>query len=188
MKLVATTSIFLSTKVEETPIKLVEVIRASYSVQHKKQLNLESDEYRIFREKVLQMERIMLQTLGFDLKIEHPYKHLLQFIKKINGEKKLAQTAWNFVNDSLRTTLCLQYPPDNIAAAAIYLASKYLETPLPSQPEPWQKLLNTDQQSTDDISTQILDLYEGSEHSAKIKVGGDQQQLAASQSSSNNKQ
>jgi hypothetical protein len=27
----------------------------------------------------------------------------------ISERKKLAQMAWNFVNDSLRTTLCLQY-------------------------------------------------------------------------------
>jgi cyclin T len=145
---VATTCIFLSTKVEETPVKLEVVIRASYAVYQKKDLDIEGDEYKQIREKVLQMERLLLQTIGFDMKVEHPYKHLLQYMKKINGEKKLAQTAWNFVNDSLRTTLCLQYPPDKIAAAAIYLASRYLESPLPSQPDP-QSIFRTDQTTVD---------------------------------------
>jgi hypothetical protein len=34
-------------------------------------------------------------------------------------------------NFSLRTTLCLQFKPQLIASAAIYLASKYLKYELP---------------------------------------------------------
>lgn len=33
------------------------------------------------------------------------------------------ETAWNIVNDSYRTDICLLYPPYLIALAAIYLAS-----------------------------------------------------------------
>lgn len=35
--------------------------------------------------------------------------------------------AWNFVNDSLRTSLLLQYRPPLIAAASLQLAAKYCE-------------------------------------------------------------
>lgn len=42
----------------------------------------------------------MLATLGFDLNIQHPYKPLVEAIKKFNVAKNaLAQVAWNFVND-----------------------------------------------------------------------------------------
>jgi hypothetical protein len=34
---------------------------------------------------VLQLERILLQTIAFDLTVEHPYKYILNFVKKING-------------------------------------------------------------------------------------------------------
>ena len=41
-----------------------------------------------------------------------------KYASAAGGDKKLAQTAWNFVNDSLlRTTLCLEYPPDVCCAA-----------------------------------------------------------------------
>mmetsp|Transcript_24234 Transcript_24234/g.75856 ORF Transcript_24234/g.75856 Transcript_24234/m.75856 type:complete len:201 (+) Transcript_24234:756-1358(+) len=38
------------------------------------------------------------------------------------GTRDLAQVAWNFINDSLRTTVCLQYSPRYVAAAALSLA------------------------------------------------------------------
>ena len=34
------------------------------------------------------------------------------------------KVTWNFVNDSLRTTLCLEYRPQLIAAAALLLAAR----------------------------------------------------------------
>ena len=33
------------------------------------------------------MEQILLQTLAFDLRIEHPYRHLLTIIKNLNRKK-----------------------------------------------------------------------------------------------------
>lgn len=88
--------------------------------------------------------------------------------------RKLAQVAWNFVNDrfvpfipvafllfpvvytsahynmlslslsSLRTTLCLQFKPQLIASAAIYLASKFLNYKLPegAGKKPWWEVLD----------------------------------------------
>ncbi len=57
------------------------------------------------REEVLLGERNVLQTMAFDLTVEHPYKHLLTYVKTLRGNqsteafKSLAQVAWNFVND-----------------------------------------------------------------------------------------
>lgn len=46
----------------------------------------------------------------------------------ISGDKtkleKMLQMAWTFVNDSLCTTLCLQWEPEIIAVALMYLAGK----------------------------------------------------------------
>ena len=35
------------------------------------------------------MERILLQTIKFDLMIEHPYSNLLKFAKVLKGKKKM---------------------------------------------------------------------------------------------------
>jgi len=79
----------------------------------------------------------------------------------MQGNRNLAQVAWNFVNDSLRTTLCLQFKPQLIASAAIYLASKFLKYQLPdSGPTPWWEVFNAKIEDLEEISNQILDLYE----------------------------
>lgn len=74
------------------------------------------------------LERILLQTIKFDLQVEHPYQYLLKYAKCLKGDKaklqKMVQMAWTFVNDSLCTTLSLQWEPEIIAVALMYLAGK----------------------------------------------------------------
>jgi cyclin T len=42
----------------------------------------------------------VLVTLGFDFNVNHPYKPLVEAIKKFEvAQNALAQVAWNFVND-----------------------------------------------------------------------------------------
>nr|CAD7262465.1 unnamed protein product [Timema shepardi] len=80
------------------------------------------------REEVMTLERILLQTIKFDLQVEHPYSYLLKYAKCLKGDKaklqKMVQMAWTFVNDSLCTTLSLQWEPEVIAVALMYLAGK----------------------------------------------------------------
>lgn len=75
------------------------------------------------------MERILLKTIKFDLQVDHPYRFLIEYAKclKSNGttpKEQVVQKAWNFINDSLETTLCLQWEPEIIAVAMMYLACK----------------------------------------------------------------
>eukprot|EP00741_Cyanophora_paradoxa_P012658 tig00020614_g12229.t1 len=168
--IVGTTCLFLAGKVEETPKKLKDVISITYQVRNKtlpkshQELKPESQEFWELKEKVLITERVLLQTIAFDLTVEHPYKHLLAYVKKIDGTKELAQVAWNFVNDSFRTSLCLQFAPRIIAAAAIYLAAKFLRINLQngqnSQGPPWWQMFDAKMDEMKNISNQILDLYE----------------------------
>ncbi len=55
------------------------------------------------RELLLSGEYLVMNTLSFDLNINHPYKPLLSTIRQFDNEagpvKHLAQVAWNFVND-----------------------------------------------------------------------------------------
>lgn len=56
--------------------------------------------YEQQKELILAGERVVLQTLGFDLNLHHPYKPLVEAIKKFKvAQNALAQVAWNFVND-----------------------------------------------------------------------------------------
>ena len=118
--------------------------------------------YEQQKELILLGERVVLATLGFDLNVHHPYKPLVEAIKKFKvAQNALAQVAWNFVNDGLRTSPCLQFKPHHIAANAIFLAAKFLKVKLPSDGEKvwWQEFDVTPCQ-LEEVSNQMLELYE----------------------------
>ncbi|XP_060524311.1 cyclin-K [Cylas formicarius] len=117
--------LFLAGKVEETPKKCKDIIKIARNL-------LTDQKYATFgedpKEEVMTLERILLQTIKFDLQVEHPYSYLLKYAKCLKGDKtklqKMVQMAWTFVNDSLCTTLSLQWEPEIIAVALMYLAGK----------------------------------------------------------------
>ncbi|KAK3188844.1 hypothetical protein Dsin_028405 [Dipteronia sinensis] len=165
---IATVCMFLAGKVEETPRPLKDVIIVSYEIIHKKdstapqRIRQQKEVYEQQKELILLGERVVLATLGYDLNVHHPYKPLVEAIKKFQvAQNALAQVAWNFVNDGLRTSLCLQFKPHHIAAGAIFLAAKFLKVKLPSDGEKvwWQEFDVTPRQ-LEEVSNQMLELYE----------------------------
>ncbi|TVU50264.1 hypothetical protein EJB05_01630 [Eragrostis curvula] len=166
---IATVCMFLAGKVEETPRPLKDVILVSYELIHKKDPNAgqrikqQREIYDKQKELILLGERIVLVTLGFDLNVHHAYKPLVEAIRKFNVSQKstLPQVAWNFVNDGLRTSLCLQFKPHHIAAGAIFLAAKFLKMKPPSDGDKvwWQDFEVTPRQ-LEEVSNQMLELYE----------------------------
>ncbi|KAF5196187.1 Cyclin-t1-4 [Thalictrum thalictroides] len=138
---IATVSMFLASKVEETPRLLVDVIVVAYEMIHRRdpsapQRIKQKDVYEKQKELVLIAERLLLVTIGFDFNIQHPYKPLVAALKKLDiSQNDVARVAWNFVNDWLRTSLCLQYKPHYIAAGSMYLAAKFCKVKLPSEKE-----------------------------------------------------
>ncbi|MCO5572841.1 hypothetical protein L7F22_026600 [Adiantum nelumboides] len=164
---IATACMFLAGKAEETPKLLHHVLCLSYEIRHKRDKTAverlkEKEIYAHEKEQVLLAENVVLQTLGFDLNVIHPYKRLVTAVKRLKfTEKSLAQVAWNFLNDTLRTSLCLQYEAHYIAAGGIFLAAKFLKIKLPTDGEkPWWQELEVTARQLEDVSNQMLELYE----------------------------
>ncbi|KAH8855857.1 Cyclin-K [Schistosoma japonicum] len=117
--------LMLAGKVEETPKKVRDIVKTARSL-------LSDADFEQFgsdpREEVMAFERVLLKTIKFDLQVSHPYSYLLQFAKRIKGNqeklKELVQMSWSFINDSLATTLCLQWEPEIVACAVLYLATR----------------------------------------------------------------
>ncbi|KAL8266962.1 hypothetical protein R6Q59_004306 [Mikania micrantha] len=164
---VATVCMFLAGKVEETPRPLKDVILVSYEINNRKDPEAirrikQKEVYEQQKDLILIGERVVLATLGFDFNVHHPYKPLAEAIKKFKvAQNASAQVAWNFVNDGLRTSLCLQFKSHHIAAGAIFLATKFLKVKLPSDGEKvwWQEFDVTPRQ-LEEICNQMLELYE----------------------------
>jgi len=64
---------------------------------------------------ILECEFYLLENLDCCLIVYQPYRPLLQLIQDIGQEDQLLALAWRVVNDSLRTDVCLLYPPYQIA-------------------------------------------------------------------------
>lgn len=113
-----------------------------------------------WKNELITMEMYILKELGFSLYsiMDHPHKYLLYFVKVINGSNELAQTAWNYLNDSMRLNISLRYSAEKIACAAIYLAARKLQFPLPTD-HSWLKIMGGDLESTRVIADTILSLY-----------------------------
>ncbi|GMI82542.1 hypothetical protein HRI_001923500 [Hibiscus trionum] len=135
---IATVSTFLACKIEETPRPLRDVIVVGYEIIYKQDPSApgrirQREVYDKQKELILVGERLLLATIAFDLDIELPYKPLVAAFKKLEIFPNLLKVAWNFVNDWLRTPLCLQYKPHYIAAGSMCLAAKFQKVKLPME-------------------------------------------------------
>ncbi|XP_071601738.1 cyclin-K isoform X3 [Heliangelus exortis] len=164
--------LFLAGKVEETPKKCKDIIKTARSLLNDVQFGQFGDDPK---EEVMVLERILLQTIKFDLQVEHPYQFLLKYAKQLKGKilqgdknkiQKLVQMAWTFVNDSLCTTLSLQWEPEIIAVAVMYLAGRLCKfeiqewTSKPMYRRWWEQFVqDVPVDVLEDICHQILDLY-----------------------------
>lgn len=164
--------LFLAGKVEETPKKCRDIITTARDMLPDTKFQTFSDDLRKAKEEVMTLESILLQTIKFDLQVEHPYGFLVKYAKCLKGDQvklqKMVQMAWNFVNDSLSTTVCLQWEPEIIAVALIFLACKLSKFTVSDwtgrQPTHlrWWDMFITDVaiELLEDICHQVLDLYQ----------------------------
>ncbi|CAF0826689.1 unnamed protein product [Didymodactylos carnosus] len=182
----ATCCLFLSGKVEETPKKIRDIMKTARQIlegARERYIPTLGDEKG---DLILQYERVLLPTVKFDFCIQNPYTYLRQYAKTIKGDKEqirqMFQMAWTFVNDSYCTTLCLQWEPEIIAIAVMYLACKLSKFEITD----WTtKKENTKQkwweQFVDDICHQHLDLYSKNNSSAfaSMEISGSNSQLSS---------
>jgi hypothetical protein len=132
------------------------------------------------KEQVLMAERAVLYTLDFNLHIEHPHATILSELGKLDimdpisnqDYRNIPQMAWNFINDSFRTIISLQYEPRTLAISAIYLANEINKSAVGKgieqliqekskvQSNDFFSYFGISAEEIKSVTTQILDMYE----------------------------
>ncbi|XP_069472665.1 cyclin-T2 isoform X2 [Ambystoma mexicanum] len=132
--IISPTALFLAAKVEEQPRKLEHVIKVTHACLNtvEAQLDTKSEGYLQQAQELVILETIMLQSLGFEITIEHPHTDVVKCTQLVRASKDLAQTSYFMATNSLHlTTFCLQYKPTVIACVCIHLACKWSNWEIP---------------------------------------------------------
>nr|ACO14685.1 Cyclin-C [Caligus clemensi] len=156
--LLAPTSVFLASKVEEFGVisntRLINtctnVIKNKFSYAYPNQ------DFPYRANNILECEFYLLENLDCCLVVFLPYRPLVLFCKDLNVEESVLPFAWRVVNDSLRTDVCLLYPPYQIALACLHIACAILNKDCVQ----WFAELNVDLEKVQDIVKYINGFYE----------------------------
>ncbi|XP_059481871.1 cyclin-T1 isoform X2 [Neocloeon triangulifer] len=134
---ISTASLFLAAKVEEQPRKLEHVITvAHWCLNREGKLDTKSELYLENAQELVFNENVLLQTLGFDVGIDHPHTHVVKCCQLVRANKELAQTSYFMASNSLHlTTMCLEYRPTVVACFCIHLACKWSNWEIPQSNE-----------------------------------------------------
>lgn len=165
MQTAAKSAIWLASKIEENVRRVRDVINVFNFLENQRDgkstdpIPLDQNYWAIKRE-VIKMEHRILAELGFCVHVQHPHKIIVMYLEILDkkNNKAFIQTAWNYMNDSFRTTVFCEYQPETIACACIFLAARMLKIALPSNPH-WYEVFDATTEEVEKIALTILKLY-----------------------------
>ncbi|CAO2043349.1 unnamed protein product [Urochloa humidicola] len=109
LQLVGVTAMLLACKYEEVSVPVVE------------DLVLISDR-AYTKGQILEMEKLILNTLQFNMSVPTPYVFMRRFLKAADSDKQLEQVSFFMLELCLVEYQMLKYRPSLLAAAAVYTA------------------------------------------------------------------
>uniref|UniRef100_A0AC35TN97 CYCLIN domain-containing protein n=1 Tax=Rhabditophanes sp. KR3021 TaxID=114890 RepID=A0AC35TN97_9BILA len=168
--------VLLASKIEESPRRCRHVINVYERLRQRERMNSSNDPlskvsqshytntYMKHKNDLIKTERIVLNTLGFVVHVNHPHKWISSFIHALGqiNNTELIQKAWSYMNDGLKTTVFMRYQPVPIACACIFLAARTIKQPimLPNDPKPWYNLFCVEQSDVEHIAKMLLHMYD----------------------------
>ncbi|KAM9835867.1 cyclin-T2b [Aulostomus maculatus] len=164
---ISQTTLFLAAKVEEQPRKLEHVIKIAHAcINHQEPaLDTKSNAFQQQSQELVALETIVLQTLGFEITIDHPHTDVVRCSQLVRASKDLAQTSYFMATNSLHlTTFCLQYRPTVVACVCIHLACKWSnwEIPVSTDGKHWWEYVDrtVTLQLLDELTHEFLQILE----------------------------
>ncbi|KAI0789796.1 cyclin-like protein [Abortiporus biennis] len=125
-------ALYVSTKLHDTLKKPREILMVAYGVRNPElvakskvagELDVDPNKVEQDRQRLLGVERLILETICFNFKGRMPFPYVIKFGHSLQATKRLTKMAWRLASDSFWTVINLEYPPHVVALACIYLAA-----------------------------------------------------------------
>ncbi|XP_024150230.1 cyclin-T2 [Oryzias melastigma] len=165
--IISQTTLFLAAKVEEQPRKLEHVIKIAHAFINPSEpaLDTKSSAFQLQAHELVVLESIVLQTLGFEITVDHPHTDVVRCSQLVRASRDLAQTSYFMATNSLHlTTFCLQYRPTVVACVCIHLACKWSnwEIPVSTDGKNWWEYVDrtVTLQLLDELTHEFLQILE----------------------------
>uniref|UniRef100_A0A3Q2GQP6 Cyclin T2b n=1 Tax=Cyprinodon variegatus TaxID=28743 RepID=A0A3Q2GQP6_CYPVA len=97
------TTLFLAAKVEEQPRKLEHVIKIAHAFINPQDPvpDTKSSAFQLLAQELVALETIVLQTLGFEITVDHPHTDVVRCSQLVRASKDLAQTSYFMATNRL---------------------------------------------------------------------------------------
>lgn len=173
-------ALFLSSKLEESPIRLRDLINAydyllalsahcstlpypSPSTFVYTPMEYFSTSFYDTKDALVVAEMQILKRLGFQAQVASPYGVLVNYLRvlELAAREDVVKKCWGYVNDLLQTPFPALYPHTTLACAAIYLTCRTLspQLALPIKPVPWWAHFDATEEEILVVAKGLLALY-----------------------------
>eukprot|EP00002_Diphylleia_rotans_P040386 TRINITY_DN9556_c0_g2_i2.p1 TRINITY_DN9556_c0_g2~~TRINITY_DN9556_c0_g2_i2.p1 ORF type:complete len:181 (+),score=25.64 TRINITY_DN9556_c0_g2_i2:59-601(+) len=159
---IAGACLYLAGKSEENSVKARDIVNTSYCV-----LNPEAplipinQDYSDRKERIVDLEQIVLRSLHFDVEFEQPHLHMFAYAMSLKVSKALVQCAAAILLDGMCLPRISKMSCSMQACGSLHLASQFLNEPIQSGTKvPWYLPFDVSYSSIDDYCNALLDLYE----------------------------
>eukprot|EP01012_Entosiphon_sulcatum_P015741 TRINITY_DN20704_c0_g1_i1.p1 TRINITY_DN20704_c0_g1~~TRINITY_DN20704_c0_g1_i1.p1 ORF type:complete len:295 (-),score=36.01 TRINITY_DN20704_c0_g1_i1:937-1821(-) len=162
-RVVGVACLLLACKCESTARRLKELIPVFFD-----------HEGESVRQRVCEVEMLLVEVLGFDFAVEHPYKTHFRIHRELEsaspsspqsprprpkGFPEWERFGFNLITDSYNTSVCVKTPPDVVAAAVVHLAAECLDPQLLPQGDLWRAKVPVNPDELVKIKKSLLNYY-----------------------------
>ncbi|KAI3658998.1 hypothetical protein MP638_000342 [Amoeboaphelidium occidentale] len=143
----AMASCFVAAKCNDSVRRLRDVVNVFYCLRgandskERQHLDLYSNEFYELRNALMQYEMILLQSLAFNISVDHVEPFLLCFLNMLQLSKfsdEIMKYALCYLNDSSYSIAGLCFSPETIACSCIYLGCLKAELNFETKPPFWE--------------------------------------------------
>ncbi|EKD19622.1 uncharacterized protein L3040_002035 [Drepanopeziza brunnea f. sp. 'multigermtubi'] len=170
----AAAALLTACKIEDTLKKSREILCAAHNLTKSPAEYLSPDDstFEASSRIVIGLERLMLESSGFDFRVRYPHKHIIKLGKEAGIEKDVSRVAYNMMLDLYRTFAPLKQSCSTMAFACIELSTLLLEkqqSAIRGERSPKYRKWGTTRTEIIETILDLLDLYT---HFPKFNIVG----------------